>query len=186
MLSEVRELGRRGFFVRPGFLSAQLAASTLERGRGRLMRPGLVGGRTLRQDAQLRGDEICWLEQGDEPEVFAAFAALGAGVEAEARLVLSRFTVQLACYRAGSGGYGEHLDSAASSGGRRLTATCYLSDLRGTDDGGQLQLTPLDGGGAAETVRPAPGLLMCFRSDAVRHCVLPCARERWALTAWYY
>ncbi len=183
MRSEVRDLGLRGFFVRPHFLPPGLAEAVLGRSRNRALRPGLVGGRALRHDVALRTDETCWLSPEDEPEVFETFRAFGAQLEAEARLVLSRFDLQLACYRAGSGGYGDHFDSA--EGGRRLSVTCYLSDLRSDGDGGELVMAPLDG--APEVaVRPAPGLAVCFRSDTVRHRVMPSGRERWALTAWFY
>ncbi len=180
---EVLGLANSGFFVRTGFLSLAEVGSLLERGAKRPLGRAKVGA-VRRTDEELRTDRTCWIEQSDEPHLHLRFQQLGSELQEAARVVLELREVQLAHYAFGSF-YGPHFDCAPGRAGRRMTAVCYLSDLSSEANGGQLRIFPVSSEPPV-LIAPKRGLLVCFRSDAVRHEVLPCAKDRFSLTAWYH
>jgi hypothetical protein len=100
-----------------------------------------------------------------------------------------------------SDAYASNCNDGSSSNtrpiGRQLTCLFYLNKDWEPEDGGQLRVfTPtgafIEGGGNlfnfwgcnGYDIEPLFGRLVIFRSEIVEHAVLPCHRERMALTLW--
>ena len=104
---------------------------------------------------------------------------------------------QLAYYGSKGERYELHRDAMPNDGslllrgqvGRRITATCYLSEGWESSHGGELRLqVPLSPDGNVRTavdVAPLPGRVVLFLSGAMDHEVRPSFQPRCALAAWY-
>ena len=134
-----------------------------------------------------------------------------AGAAPGLRRVLRRSKPTLACYPGNGARYVKHLDNAGANS-RLLTMIIYLQEASwdAAADGGQLRIygeaepaeaagpgavggdegggSELGGGAAYEVdVAPTQGRAVLFWSDArTPHEVLPCHRERWAVSLWYH
>ena len=149
--------------------------------------------------AGVRSDHTCFLEESALPEAFVGVVTRLGRLQEELRtkawLALPRREFQLACYPPQSQGYARHRDSFAhpvtSTAGtapglmpqRRITAVLYLNPDWQDDDGGALRIWP-DAPAPAFDVLPRLGRLVLFQSDRIDHAVLPCRRDRFALTLW--
>ncbi len=180
---EVEALGAAGYFVRDGFLGAELAhAVRVEAGAQSLHRAGIRHAHTL--DALVRTDEITWLTAADTTGAMAlavgCFTELMGEMNERAWLGLRSFDLQLSRYQEG-GKYARHRDAFPGQDNRRLTAIVYLNEGWIAPRGGRLQLflePPV-------LVDPVIDRLVVFRSELVEHEVLESHAERWALTAWF-
>jgi SM-20-related protein len=189
-VAEVEALGERGYFLRDGFLGAELAAATRAQAvamgeSGELQPAGIRRGGDHRLNTSIRGDRITWLSQGDArgalAEVWAHFDALRVAVNDAAWLGLRSFDLQLAHYAAGTH-YDRHRDAFPGDDNRRLTAIVYLNSDWRPEHGGQLRLfapAPLD-------VEPRADRLVVFLSERLEHEVLESHADRYAATAWFY
>ena len=164
-------------------LAADLRATALA---GRL-RPAAIGANaTLRTSADVRGDDIEWLDvrlaNGAQQRVLARLEALRLDLNRELQLGLFELESHYARYPAGAG-YRRHLDQHRGNDARVLSCVLYLNANWRAHDGGCLRLytdsyEPVD-------LLPTGGALVCFLSDRFYHEVLPAGRERLSLSAWF-
>ena len=140
-------------------------------------------GATGRQDDRVRTDRTGW--EADLPGVFPGlrerFVELRTELNQAAWLGLAVFTVQLAVYDPG-GLYAAHHDATRGDAARRVTAILYLNPDWQQTDGGCLRV---HAEGGHRDVQPRGGRLVVFRSDRLRHEVLPGSAVRHAATAWF-
>jgi SM-20-related protein len=187
----VAGLAERGWQVQAGFLPAGLVAAlraeTLAREGGGSFHAAGVGSGHAQVVAELRGDRILWLDDGDpNPAVQAYLAAMEALREAVNRaLFLGLFELEahFAAYPAGAG-YRRHLDRFRDDDRRTLTAIVYLNQDWASADGGLLRFWPEETGDPLD-ILPAGGTLVTFLSERFWHEVLPARRQRLALTGWF-
>ncbi|MEZ4316256.1 MAG: 2OG-Fe(II) oxygenase [Myxococcota bacterium] len=178
-------LGEGRLVVRDDAFSALLALRTREvlaawvdSGR---MDPAGVGRQGV--SSAIRRDLTTWVDAAD-PELadaFALFDHLRRTLADDLRLHLPRFAVQAACYREGAY-YRPHFDAFRGDPSRVVTAIWYLNPGWAASDGGMLRGFEPDG---PREVAPQLDRLVLFLSERVEHEVLPAARDRFALTAWF-
>ncbi|MCU0383837.1 MAG: 2OG-Fe(II) oxygenase [Cyclobacteriaceae bacterium] len=77
--------------------------------------------------------------------------------------------------------YKRHLDQFKKDDARKLSVILYLNKNWKEENGGQLRIYTDD---QSVDVLPMAGRLVCFRSDALEHEVLPATRERLSITGW--
>jgi SM-20-related protein len=151
----------------------------------------------------LRGDEICWVTPDLCKEL--GLSAMKLFVQTMIKMIkpfqqdlglMPDYSLQYALYSGNASGYVKHLDfnKAQYKGhgtvvrGRKLTVILYLNREW---EGGQLRVhLPSPVTTADEDFKgffdidPLLGRLVIFRSDYVEHEVLPCHKDRSALTFW--
>ena len=161
---------------------------------------GIGSNQQRTHNPDIRGDQICWLEQGEvsENDIYAAFCTFldELRLELNQALYLGLFEseLHLALYPPGSR-YQKHIDNFHGRSPRVVTFILYLNEDWQTGQGGQLRLyTGTDE--ATEDVPlgqewqqyvdiyPQGGTLMLFLSERFYHEVLPATRERLSLTGW--
>lgn len=152
--------------------AAALAPAGTGRGAAHALRP------------QLRGDRTLWL---DDPRCGApanaylhALDALRQGLNRRLFLGMDEVEAHYACYPAGAG-YARHRDRFRDSDARVLSLVSYLNDGWRDADAGALRLHLEDG---VVDVLPEGGVSVCFLSE-LEHEVLPAARERMSIAAWF-
>lgn len=111
-------------------------------------------------------------------------------VRSELQHVVSRSKAMVTCYPGAGARYTRHVDNAIGNG-RKLTCIYYLNSPDWTSaDGGSLLLhgpvnSEISSYGEIE-IAPIFNRLLLFWSDIrCPHEVLPCYRERFAVTAWF-
>jgi SM-20-related protein len=77
--------------------------------------------------------------------------------------------------------YKRHLDQFKKDDARKLSVILYLNKNWTEENGGQLRIYTND---QYFDVLPIAGRLVCFRSDALEHEVMPATRERLSITGW--
>lgn len=188
-VTEVEQLGARGFFVRAGFLGGELSTAACAEARsrferGELRRAGVRRGADHRLDEAVRGDSICWLDEavtGVFHDVWRRFDELRLQLNELAWLGLRRTELQLAHYPPNGAGYHRHRDAFPGDDNRRMTAIVYLNPAWEPPHGGRLTLfvePPLE-------VEPTLDTFVVFRSQLIEHEVQPSFADRFAVTAWY-
>jgi SM-20-related protein len=138
-------------------------------------------GRDRRRDDGIRGDTVVWVDPPALAPLHALFQELRRALN-RAYLGLRAFDVQLARYPGEGAAYIRHRDAFRGGESRIVTAIYYLNPEWRSEDGGALR-AHLRGG--ARDIEPRLDRLVVFFSDALEHEVLPTARERLAVTAWY-
>lgn len=181
--ADVAALGEGRVLVRDGVLGADAAAAAAAlESLDAAAEPGRIRGRT---GDVVRTDRIAWLDPADAPPalgpLLAWLDALRGAANEAAWLGLGRYELQVACYDPG-GGYAPHVDAFRGRSTRRLTAIWYANPGWAPADGGALRAWEPDG---PVEILPVLDRAVVFLSTAVRHEVLPAARRRRALTAWY-
>lgn len=148
-----------------------------------------IGNQRVTVEADIRGDEIHWLDEATATADEAAFLhRIGQFVRylnQTCYLGLRDYEFHYARYPTGTF-YQRHLDRFRSDSRRKLSVICYLNaDWRETD-GGQLALYLPEAGGSERRVMVTPvgGRLVCFDSGQLEHEVLPATRERLSVTGW--
>lgn len=152
--------------------SGELAPAATGRGEDRGLRP------------TLRGDRTLWLDDPRCGAAAGAFLAMldGLRVALNERLFLGLAEVEAHYARYAPGtGYARHRDRFRDSDARVISFVAYLNDAWNTDDGGALHLHLDDG---SIDIPPLGGTAVCFRSE-LEHEVLPAARERLSIAAWF-
>lgn len=176
---EVVALAERGWFVRDGFLGAEVAKQAHAFCLQKLdeMRPAGIGQNGVR-DTTVRSDLTTWL---DDSPMHPAFEQLRLALNLSAYQGLRAFQVQLACYPGGGAHYDRHRDAFPGHDIRRITAIVYLNPDWQPEHGGQLRLhtEPL------VDVEPRLDRLVCFLSEKVDHEVMPSFAQRFAATSWF-
>jgi SM-20-related protein len=182
----------RGFGVCNQFLSDQLLASLRQRllqlHADQIMKPAGVGRKfDFRQNAEVRGDVIKWLEPGQHPAEDEFLRKLNDFVEhlnSTCYAGVNDAEFHFALYKAGSG-YQRHLDQFKSDRGRKFSLVIYLNnDWQVPGDGGQLRVFP-QGQAEGLDVYPKAGRAVFFRADELEHEVIPAPlRQRMSIAGW--
>jgi SM-20-related protein len=137
-----------------------------------------------RVNESIRGDLIQWIDPAIASKAVLVYIErtrqLIKYVNQNLFLSLRDVEVHLTVYPVGTF-YKRHKDQFQRDDHRKLSVICYLNPGWMESEGGQLRMYlpwgPLD-------VFPEAGRLVCFRSDALEHEVLPATRERFSLTGW--
>lgn len=146
--------------------------------------------------AQLRRDEILWIEGATaaEREWLDWSGRLQSYLNRRLFLGLFSFESHFAHYGPGAF-YGKHLDAfkaqanqsdAGGDGSNRIVSlVVYLNSHWQPEDGGELVLYAAVGEPEVGRVTPALGTLVVFLSEDVPHEVLPARRDRFSIAGWY-
>jgi len=135
-------------------------------------------------NATIRGDYIQWLDRRSASHEVTVYLKKLEGLlvflNRALFLSLKDFEIHKTVYPSGAH-YERHLDQFREHDHRRLSIICYLNVGWEERDGGQLRLFlpagPFD-------IYPQAGRLVCFRSNALEHEVLPATRNRLSITGW--
>ena len=146
-------------------------------------------GRNAERHAEVRGDQVLWLEQGITPEALGFVAQslepLREAINAAGYLGLYEFEGHFAFYPAGAF-YARHLDQFRNLGERLVSVVLYLNEGWLPQEGGELCLyTPESSREPTTRITPKAGTLVCMLSQQVPHEVKPAGRARWSLTGWF-
>jgi SM-20-related protein len=132
----------------------------------------------------IRGDYISWVDpQTALPSTQVYLSRLQDLIQFLNRalfLSLKDAEVHQTVYPVGSY-YKRHLDQFKKDDARKLSVILYLNKNWKEENGGQLRIYTDD---QSVDVLPMAGRLVCFRSDALEHEVLPATRERLSITGW--
>ena len=132
----------------------------------------------------IRGDLISWIDpQTALPSTQVYLSRLQDLIQFLNRalfLSLKDVEVHQTVYPIGSY-YKRHLDQFKKDDARKLSVILYLNKNWKEENGGQLRIYTTD---QFIDVLPMAGRLVCFRSDALEHEVLPATRERLSITGW--
>ena len=149
-------------------------------------------GRAADKQAEVRGDEILWIQpdQGASlQKIWQAFEGLRLQLNQELYLGIDHFELHFAVYPPGRA-YAAHIDQARGShllsGERVVSAVLYLNPDWQMVDAGELIILESDQPKIESArVMPLGGTLVLFRSDTILHEVRAPERERWSLTGWF-
>lgn len=176
-------------FVSVETLDALRQAAETAWARGEFRAAGVGRGRARQLQAEVRGDQVLWLNECAAPAVRRFLArdieALRVQLNAATLLGLFEFEGHFAVYPPGSF-YRRHLDRFRDAGERTVSLVLYLNRDWQAGDGGELRLfIPENSGERVLQVMPAAGTLVCFLSAEIPHEVLPAARPRFSLSGWF-
>ena len=186
----VADLASRGWAVLPEFLRPDAVRALREdaeglwaAGRFRQAGVGRAAGYAVRED--VRGDQVLWLDADSSTPAQDCFwpeiERLRLDLNRELFLGLISFEAHYALYPPGAR-YEAHLDRFGTSDERMISCTLYLNAGWSAGHGGDLRLHLAD---RHLDIPPSAGTLVLFRSDTVRHEVLPATRPRFSLTGWF-
>ncbi len=182
-------LALRGYSIADQFLSqdevnAVLALNDFSKGNENFKKAGIGKQQTLQINESIRGDYIQWLDKKFvSPELttyLSRIDELRQYLNQALFLSLKDFEIHLTIYPIGSF-YKRHLDQFKKDDHRKLSVICYLNHHWEPGHGGELRVYHAEG---SQDILPIAGRLVCFRSDALEHEVLPASRERLSLTGW--
>ena len=166
-------------------LTTQLAKECRERAqRGQLELAGIGRGVAKVVHAGIRGDQIQWLEQGQNNTVdryLALMEQLRSAINQTLFLGLEDFAGHFALYPPGAF-YKKHLDRFRDDDRRVVTCVAYLNEQWLHEQGGELRMYLDDG--QTHDVIPQAGTLIVFMSAQWPHEVLPATRDRLSITGW--
>ena len=198
------DLNTRNFAVVDKFLDDALLCQVLDEVHqlyygAREFQPGQlshISGLAMEADRDVRGDLVTWIDGSSHPQMKHLLMAVQqtdemvALMSSDERLITcnikSRSSVMVACYPGKGTRYKRHIDNPCGDG-RKLTTILYLNkNYAASRDGGALRIYKPDGSGYYE-VQPIFGRFIIFWSDCrTPHEVLPCFRERFAISVWYF
>lgn len=141
-------------------------------------------GSSSTHNTEIRGDEICWIDETQQTEIHQWIESLRNKVREDFFVSSKSYEAHFARYPAGKG-YDTHIDQSQkgwSHDKRILSFVLYLNENWQNEDGGQLELFPNTD--KSIKVEPIAGRLVLFSSTEVPHRVLPSTRTRWSLTGW--
>lgn len=188
------DIADKGWCVVDDFVSAEWAAELLEeqplQSRGGAFRCAGIGRKDDYQlDAQTRGDQILWLDRGDDlpaqQRYLTLLEELRLAVNRDLFLGLHTLEVHAANHPPG-GFHRRHLDGFRHNNLRILTAILYLNPRWHARDGGALRLF-LDAHPQRDfvDVPPESGRLVTFLSKRFSHEVRETRRLRSSITGWF-
>ncbi|OLD65045.1 MAG: hypothetical protein AUI47_03015, partial [Acidobacteria bacterium 13_1_40CM_2_68_5] len=186
----VADLASRGWAILPEFLRPTAVRALREEaeglcaaGRFREAGVGRAAGFAVRED--VRGDQVVWLDAESATPAQDCFwpeiERLRLDLNRELFLGLVSFEAHYAIYLPGAR-YEAHLDRLGTADERAISCTLYLNTGWAAGQGGELRLHLA---GRHLDIPPSGGTLALFRSDTVRHEVLPATRPRFSLTGWF-
>lgn len=172
------------FFI-PEDLTTQLAKECRQRAqRGQLELAGVGRGVAKVVHSGIRGDQIQWLEEGQNTSVdgyLALMEQLRRVINQTLFLGLEDFEGHFALYPPGAF-YKKHLDRFRDDDRRVVTCVAYLNEHWLPEHGGALRMY-LDEQ-QTHDVMPLAGTLVVFMSEQWPHEVLPASRDRLSITGW--
>jgi SM-20-related protein len=190
----IESFARHGHGIIPDFLPAPITATLLGElqqlfDAGQARPAGIGQGREHRILADVRNDEILWLDPLQptpaQSVYWQAMEDLRLRLNREYYLGLTDYECHFARYQPG-GFYKRHVDAFRGKSRRRVSCVLYMNYAWATVDGGQLRLYLPQG--EAETtldITPLAGTLAVFDSQHTEHEVLPAQRTRFSLTGWF-
>ena len=182
-------LATHSYAVSDQFLSqtevgAILRLEPFEKGLQYLKKAGIGRHGQHQVNEAVRGDYIQWVDKKTAPPEVMVYMERVEGLMRHLNetlfLSLKDFEVHVTIYPVGSF-YKRHLDQFRKDDHRKLSLVCYLNEGWEGANGGQLRIYLPAG---PKDILPLAGRLVCFRSDAIEHEVLPATRERLSLTGW--
>lgn len=183
-------LGKTGYCVCPGFLSADSLRDTrgdLDRIKraGHFHRAGVGQGRHLQSQNSVRRDEIFWLDRGlDNPIqelLWQKMDLLKRAFNRTLFLGLLNFEGHYAAYPEG-GFYKRHRDCFRDDSDRMVSLVLYLNRDWKSHDGGRLRIFSEH---SHTDVDPVGGTMVCFMSRESEHEVLLSHEKRFSFTGWF-
>lgn len=183
-------LAERGFCVLqnvmpPEIVAGLISACHLHEQQGDLNKAEIGGGSAKQLAPNRRGDHILWWSENPDNPSQAAFSQwltfLKDTLAAQLRLPLDTFEVHFAVYPPGAG-YEAHIDQIRGRGFRRLSMVYYLNSDWQAEWGGQLRMHLEND---TEDIQPLGNTMILFRSDTMRHEVLPTMKTRRSITGWF-
>ena len=169
----------------PTDLTTQLAQECRQRAqRGQLELAGIGRGVAKVVHAGIRGDQIQWLEEGQNSTVdryLALMEQLRSAINQTLFLGLEDFEGHFALYPPGAF-YKKHLDRFRDDDRRVVTCVAYLNEQWLHEQGGELRMY-LDGGQTHDVV-PQAGTLVVVMSAQWPHDVLTATGDRLSITGW--
>ena len=180
----------RGWAVDPAFLPEQAIAALRAEARlrdaaGEFHAAGIGRGAARVERSDIRGDRILWLDEharcAAEVPLWQALSALQTTLNRGLFLGLDSFEGHYALYPPGAF-YRRHRDRFRDDDARVVSCVLYLNEAWSADDGGALRIHLPQG---ARDIVPEGGVLVCFVAERFEHEVLPCARERLAVSGWF-
>lgn len=186
--SIARALGARGYVVIDGFLSPEelsdLAARLAVRESTGELRPAATGaGANRAVRPSIRGDEIHWLSEPDDPiegPLLRRLDGLRRALNEELSLGLSDIECHYAVYPIGAR-YARHLDRSPAGAERVVSLVLYLNEHWRDADGGELRLYA----DPVVDLCPRGGTLVLFQSERFEHEVRSTRAVRRSLTGWF-
>jgi SM-20-related protein len=156
---------------------------------GQFKRAGIGRGAERVHNAEIRGDEILWLQKENPDSATSDFLTLIEGLIAYCNRTcfagIRDYESHFAVYPPGAY-YHRHLDQFRGNGNRIFTFIVYLNLGWKPNDGGILRLyIPENGQESIVDVTPTAGKLVCFKSDAIPHEVLATNAMRYSITGWW-
>ena len=185
------DLCSSGFSVRPNALPNDLCLNLrqtlLSLDKSAFKQAGV--GRDVRNqtNADLRRDEIFWIEPGEGPknEWLEFSSRLQQHLNRKLMLGLFTFESHFAHYAPGAF-YKTHLDAFRGQANRILSVVLYLNPDWADDEGGEMILyQETEPHQKLFTVKPELGTLAVFLSEEFPHEVLPAKRDRYSIAGWY-
>ncbi|MBL0015571.1 MAG: 2OG-Fe(II) oxygenase [Bacteroidetes bacterium] len=156
---------------------------------GQFRQAGIGRGAEFAQQQTIRGDEILWLEKEDSEPVIQQFMermeSLIAYCNRTCFTGIRDMEAHFAVYSEGAY-YHRHLDQFRGNGNRKFTFILYLNFDWQPSHGGCLRMyLPQGDTEIAMDIAPQAGRLVCFKSDAIPHEVLPTHALRYSITGWW-
>lgn len=181
-------LTEKGWAVHEALLPRPCSEGLLALGKAQradFLRAGTGRGASYRSQS-VRGDAIRWLDldagTDSERQLGRLFEAIRQDLNARLFLNLSTVEAHLAVYERGEG-YARHLDRFRDDDARTVSLVLYLNDnWQPGQDQGALRLHLPEG---HQDVFPRLGRAVAFLSGEVEHEVMPTARQRWSVAAWF-
>lgn len=171
-------------FLSPAEINAILALEEFKKGMLQFRRAGIGKAQDHQINEGIRGDFIQWVDKESAlapiQVYFNKLIDLIASLNQNLFLSLKDFEIHMTIYPAGTY-YKRHLDQFKADDHRKLSVILYLNEGWQEEHGGQLRMYL---NGETKDILPEAGRLVCFRSDAIEHEVLPATRERLSLTGW--
>jgi SM-20-related protein len=186
------DLRLKGYSVQKDALPVQLISDLLNalkaKPPGVLKKAGIGRAHGQQSNAEIRRDEIAWIERTDESaaEQWLEFSAqLQQYLNRKLMLGLFSFESHFAHYAVGAF-YKTHVDAFRGQANRVLSVVLYLNPEWGPADGGEMVLySDQNPQQILETIQPLGGTLVVFLSEDFPHEVLPAKRDRYSIAGWY-
>jgi SM-20-related protein len=183
------DLANQGYAIVDNFLSDKeteqlIQLDEFQDGLLHMRKAGIGQQADFRINESVRGDYIRWIDKAAAVPPVKIYidrvANMMQFINRSLFLSLKDIELHMTVYPAGAY-YKRHLDQFKPGDHRKLSVICYLNKDWTDDLGGQLRMY-LDSG--TKDVLPLAGRMVCFRSDAIEHEVLPSKKERLSLTGW--
>lgn len=136
------------------------------------------------RNESIRADSTLWLNPEDKIDAIwlDTLETVRTTLNQQLFLGLKEVEAHYASYPEG-GHYDWHWDNPPHSLRRRISTVLYLNNDWHPQFGGEFEY--LDSSGRAHRLCPIGGHFVLFRSDTIKHRVLPATSRRRSITAWF-